>query len=866
MASETPLMAQYKEIKEEYQNAILLFRLGDFYEMFFEDAKIASKELGLTLTSRNREKGQDVPLAGVPYHSVASYVAKLLEKGYTVAICDQVEDPKAAKGIVKREVTRVLTPGTQIDVDYLDGKSNQYLMSFVCKEEGAAIAYFDITTGEFRVRELKEGNLFYQLLGELGKINPKELILEEEIYRNYQDDFEKYPDFSGIKINFCKNVKQAESYLKECYQIMSLESFGLAQKPLAQQVCANILDYVKTLQKGQEFPLMKISLLSNQETMELNRSGQKNLEIFGALFSILDLCKTSMGSRYLKRVLQNPLLNIAKIKKRQDYVEFFTKEVLLREEVRELLSEVYDLERILGKIQLSTVNGRDILALGKSLKAALLLEKQLHRYSMLKMEREVFSEMQENIMNAIMIEAPFSIREGGIFQKGYHQELDELRHITSSGKEILLDIEAREREKTGIKTLKIKYNKVFGYFIEVSKANEHLVPSHYIRKQTLVNSERYIVEELKEYEDRILNAKTKIESLEYYLFQEFVEKIKEQKEALSDLARQLSFLDVMTSFAQLAIQKSYVRPEVVEEDILEIRGGRHPIVENLIPKGTYVKNDLYFDKSERMMVLTGPNMSGKSTYMKQIALIIILAQVGSFVPADFAKIGIVDKIFTRIGASDDLLTGQSTFMVEMSEVANIIHNATEKSFIILDEIGRGTSTFDGISIATAITEHIHSHIRAKTIFATHYHELTELEKELELVKNYRIEVQEQGKEVLFLREIVQGGADKSYGIEVAKLSGLPQSILKRSKQILSRLEKQKALVEKKMQGEQMVLFQAEEIEEEEETERNMEEQSVLEEIRKLSIDQMTPLQALLVLQSLKGKLSGGKHDEKSLDL
>ena len=465
-----------------------------------------------------------------------------------------------------------------------------------------------------------------------------------------------------------------------------------------------------------------------------------------------------------------------------------------------------------------------------------------------------------------MIEAPFSIREGGIFQKGYHQELDELRHITSSGKEILLDIEAREREKTGIKTLKIKYNKVFGYFIEVSKANEHLVPSHYIRKQTLVNSERYIVEELKEYEDRILNAKTKIESLEYYLFQEFVEKIKEQKEALSDLARQLSFLDVMTSFAQLAIQKSYVRPEVVEEDILEIRGGRHPIVENLIPKGTYVKNDLYFDKSERMMVLTGPNMSGKSTYMKQIALIIILAQVGSFVPADFAKIGIVDKIFTRIGASDDLLTGQSTFMVEMSEVANIIHNATEKSFIILDEIGRGTSTFDGISIATAITEHIHSHIRAKTIFATHYHELTELEKELELVKNYRIEVQEQGKEVLFLREIVQGGADKSYGIEVAKLSGLPQNILKRSKQILSRLEKQKALVEKKMQGEQMVLFQAEEIEEEEETERNMEEQSVLEEIRKLSIDQMTPLQALLVLQSLKGKLSGGKHDEKSLDL
>ncbi|AYV92279.1 DNA mismatch repair protein MutS [Fusobacterium necrophorum subsp. funduliforme ATCC 51357] len=860
MASETPLMTQYKEIKEEYQNAILLFRLGDFYEMFFEDAKIASKELGLTLTSRNREKGQDVPLAGVPYHSVASYVAKLLEKGYTVAVCDQVEDPKAAKGIVKREVTRVLTPGTQIDIDYLDGKSNQYLMSFVCKEEKAAIAYFDITTGEFRVREFEEGNIFYQLLGELGKVNPKELILEEEVYRIYQDDFEKYPDFSGVKINFCQNVRQAESYLKDCYHILSLESFGLEQKVLAQQACANILDYVTKLQKGQEFPLMNISLLSNQETMELNRSGQKNLEIFGALFSILDLCKTSMGSRYLKRLLQNPLLDISKIRKRQDYVEFFTKEVLLREEVRELLSEVYDLERIIGKIQLSTVNGRDIVALGKSLQAALLLEKQLRSYSMLQMNREIFSKLQEEIANSISSEAPFSIREGGIFRTSYHKELDELRHIASSGKEILLEIEAREREKTGIKTLKIKYNKVFGYFIEVSKANEHLVPSHYIRKQTLVNSERYIVEELKEYEDRILNAKTKIESLEYYLFQEFVGKIKEKKEELLELAKQLSFLDVMTSFAQVAIQKSYVRPEVLEEDILEIRGGRHPIVESLIPKGSYVKNDLYFDRTERMMVLTGPNMSGKSTYMKQIALIIILAQVGSFVPADFAKIGIVDKIFTRIGASDDLLTGQSTFMVEMSEVANIVHNATEKSFIILDEIGRGTSTFDGISIATAITEYIHSHIRAKTIFATHYHELTELEKKLELVKNYRIEVRERGKEVLFLREIVQGGADKSYGIEVAKLSGLPQSILKRSKQILSRLEKQKALVEKKMQGEQMMLFQSEEMEEEEEAEFHIEEQSVLEEIRNVSIEQMTPLQALVLLQSLKGKLSGGKHD------
>lgn len=859
MGAETPLMTQYKKIKEEYQDAILLFRLGDFYEMFFEDAKIASRELGLTLTSRNREKNQEVPLAGVPYHSVASYINKLLAKGYTVAICDQVEDPKQAKGIVKREVSRVLTPGTQIDVDALDEKSNQYLLSFVEKEEEAAIAYFDITTGEFLTRSFFKGDTFYQLLGELGKINPKELILEEELYQKYQEEFEKYPDFQAVKINFWKNKRQAGNFLRERFQILSLESFGIEEKELAQQACANLLDYVVSLQKGRDFPLDKIVLLSNQETMELNRSGQKNLEIFGALFSILDLCKTSMGSRYLKKILQNPLLSPEKIRSRQEYVAFFVKQVLLREETRELLSEVYDLERILGKIQLGTVNGRDLIALGKSLRASLHLEKLLSTYSLLKIPTESLQEMTEKIFSSIQAEAPFSIREGNIFQNGYHAELDELRHISSSGKEILLEIENREREATGIKTLKIKYNKVFGYFIEVSKAQEHLVPETYIRKQTLVNCERYIVQELKEYEEKILNSKARIESLEYYLFQEFVGKIKQERELLLDLAKQLSFLDVMTSFAQVAIQHSYIRPEVVEEDVLDIRGGRHPIVESVIPKGTYVKNDAYFDLKDRMMVLTGPNMSGKSTYMKQIALIILLAQVGAFVPADFAKIGIVDKIFTRIGASDDLLTGQSTFMVEMSEVANIIHNATEKSFIILDEIGRGTSTFDGISIATAITEYIHSQIRAKTIFATHYHELTELEKDLEHVKNYRIEVQERGKEVLFLREIVQGGADKSYGIEVAKLSGLPKKILERSRQILSRLEKHKALVEKKMKGEQMLLFQEEE-EPYEEEEEKVYEREVLEELAKISVEQLTPLQSLLLLQKLKEKLSGGKND------
>lgn len=859
MVAETPLMSQYKQIKEEYQDAILFFRLGDFYEMFFEDAKIAAKELGLTLTSRNREKDQEVPLAGVPYHSVASYLHKLLAKGYTVAICEQMEDPKQAKGIVKREVTRVLSPGTQIDVDYMDQKSNQYLMAFV-QEEEAAIAYFDITTGEFRAKELKGEDVFYQLLGELGKLSPKELLLSEALYQDYREEFEKYPDFQSLKISFHSNKKQAEKFLKEQFHVLSLESFGLEGKELAQQACANVLDYVLTLQKGNDFPLNAIQLLSNQESMELNRSGQKNLEIYGALFDILDQCKSSMGSRCLKKILQNPLLDIQKIERRQACVEFFVREALLREESRELLGEVYDLERILGKIQLRTVNARDVLALGKSLKASLALAKLLQAYSFLHIDVARFQSLEEKIRHSLLEEAPFSIREGNLFRESYHEELDSLRRISHSGKEILLDLENRERERTGIKNLKIKYNKVFGYFIEVTKAQVGAVPKDYIRKQTLTNCERYIVEELKNYEEKILNAKSRIESLEYHLFQEFVAEIQKEREALFDLAQQLAFLDVMTSFAHIATKHSYVKPQLVEEDILEIRGGRHPIVETFLARGTYIKNDVFFNREHRMMLLTGPNMSGKSTYMKQIALIIILAQIGSFVPADFAKLCLVDKIFTRIGASDDLLTGQSTFMVEMSEVANIIHNATEKSFIILDEIGRGTSTFDGISIATAITEYLHSNILAKTIFATHYHELTDLEKELKYLKNYRIEVEERGKEVLFLREIVQGGADKSYGIEVAKLSGLPESILKRSKQILSKLEKHKALIDKKIQGEQMMLFAVDEAEEEEEEQTASCEREVLEDLKKLSINELNPLQALLLLKELQEKLSGGKYD------
>ena len=877
MSADTPLMQQYKKIKEEYKNEILMFRLGDFYEMFFEDAKTASKELGLTLTKRNREKGQDVPLAGVPYHSVASYIAKLVEKGYSVAICDQVEDPKSATGIVKREVTRVITPGTIIDVDFLDKNNNNYIacIKINTTENIAAIAYADITTGEFSVFEIKGKNFFEKALAEMNKIQASEILLDEKTYSEYIEIFKEKISFSGVKFTEVFNVKKAENFITSYFNIMSVEVFSLKSKDLAISTSANLLHYIDELQKGNDLPFSKIEYKNIDNIMELNISTQNNLnlvpkkneEIRGTLLGVLDDCVTSVGSRELKKIIKNPFLNIEKIKQRQFYVDYFYNDVLLRESIREYLKDIYDIERIAGKIIYGTENGKDLLSLKDSIRKSLEIYRLLKEHQEIKDILDIDVKMLLDIYNKIELiidaEAPFSVREGGIIKDGYNSELDELRKISKLGKDFILEIEQREKERTGIKGLKIKYNKVFGYFIEVTKANEHLVPEDYIRKQTLVNSERYIVPDLKEYEEKVITAKSKIEALEYELFKQLTSEIKEHIDSLYKLANRIANLDIVSNFAHIATKNSYVKPEMNEGEILEIKGGRHPIVETLIPSGTYVKNDIILDDKNNLIILTGPNMSGKSTYMKQVALNIIMAHIGSYVAADYAKIPIVDKIFTRVGASDDLLTGQSTFMLEMTEVASILNSATKKSFVVLDEIGRGTSTYDGISIATAITEYIHNIIGAKTIFATHYHELTELEKELERAINFRVEVKEDGKNVVFLREIVKGGADKSYGIEVARLSGVPKEVLNRSRKILKKLETRKNLIENKIKAEQMMLFGTgfEEDFEEEETEILSEnEVKVLDILKNMDLNSMSPLESLLKLNELKKILIGGTDE------
>lgn len=862
MSVDTPLMAQYKEIKSQNKDNILLFRLGDFYEMFFEDAVIASKELGLTLTSRNREKGQDVPLAGVPYHSAASYISKLVNKGYRVAICEQVEDPSTAKGLVKREVVRVITPGTIIDADYLDEKSNNYLMALYIKDLKVGIAYVDITTGEFRSSDISGEDYIYRLLGEINKISPKEIIVDSESYNKIKEELEQFSQLNSININQYPRVKKAEEYIKNHFNIISLESFSLEEKEMGIEASAMALEYVVELQKGKELPIEKILYNRNDKLMELNITTQKNLDIIsnskdntvmGTLLWVLDQCKSSMGSRLLKKIVKNPLLDIEEIEKRQKHVQYFIEEVLEREELRESLKDIYDIERIIGRLVLENENGRDLIALKVSIRNSLEMYKILRGNNIFDISVEKLVEIYNLIEETIVEDAPFSVREGGMIKPGYNSSLDELRLISKTGKDYILDLENRERERTGIKTLKIKYNKVFGYFIEITKSNTGNVPEEYIRRQTLANAERYIIPELKEYEEKVINAKERIESLEYHLFKEISGKVKFFRKELQDLAEKIAYIDVMTNFAHIATKNGYIKPEMNSEFDLEIVGGRHPIVEKLIPNGEFVKNNIILNSGKNLIILTGPNMSGKSTYMKQVALIIIMAHIGSFVPADYAKIGLVDRVFTRIGASDDLLTGQSTFMLEMSEVANILNNATARSFVILDEIGRGTSTFDGISIATAITEHIHDKIGAKTIFATHYHELTQLESKLINSENFRIEVKETEDKILFLREIVKGGADKSYGIEVARLAGLPQEVLNRAKDVLETLEKRKDIVEKKMKGEQMILFgeQKQEVAEIKVENFSKEETVAIRLLRELDLNSVTPLDALMKLNELK---------------
>ena len=882
--ADTPLMKQYREIKSNFEDSILFFRLGDFYEMFFEDAVKASRELGLTLTSRNKEKNADVPLAGVPFHSADSYITKLVSKGYKVAICEQTEDPKMAKGIVKREVVKIITPGTVVDVEALDAKSNNYLMSILKIENKLGIAYIDITTGEFKVTEVEKDDDFVKLFNELNKIEPKEVLVTEDFYGEIKEKLDDFLQKNDSVVTFVNKVRDSAKYLMEYFEIVSLESYGIKDKKGIIGAAAMALDYVATMQVEHELTVEKIEFVNISNYAEINAITSRNLEllknqrektVYGSLLWVLDECKTSMGTRLLKRFINNPLLNIDKIKKRQEDVQYFIDNILIREDLREKLEDIYDLERLLGKIIFGSENGKDLTALKKTIKSAVEIMKILENTDFFKsIDVNILFECYKIIDDSINEDAPFSVREGGIIKSGYSQELDEIRNIMNSGKDFLLDIEQREREATGIRNMKIKFNKVFGYFIEITKSNLNMVPEHYIRKQTLSNSERYITPELKKYEDTIINSKAKIEDLEYHLFKEVSRKVKEHRKILSKLAERLSYIDVMVSFAVNAIENDYVKPEMSEEYSFEIVDGRHPVVEKLIGRTDYVSNDTIFTEKESFVVLTGPNMSGKSTYMKQIALISIMAQIGSFVPAGKARLSIIDKYLTRIGASDDILTGQSTFMVEMSEVSNILNNATEKSLIILDEVGRGTSTTDGVSIATAISMYIHDKIGAKTVFATHYHELTDLENKFSHIVNYRIEVDEKQGKVMFLRNIVKGGADKSYGIEVAKLAGLPKEILVESRKILKRLEQKKELIEKTVDVRQLSLF-GENLEFEddfEETEKDSENiennqfyeekllqiekekeslQEIVNKIEDYDINNITPMDAMKFLFELK---------------
>ena len=893
--TQTPLMKQYTEIKENFRDCILFFRLGDFYEMFFEDAITASKELGLTLTSRNREKGMDVPLAGIPFHSANSYISKMVAKGYKVAICEQVEDPKTAKGIVKREVVNIITPGTVMDIESLDEKSNNYLMSILEENNKIGISYIDITTGEFKVAEIEKDKNYIKLFNELNKIEPKEILIMEEFYKVIKEKIDDFMQKSGSTVTFVTKVRDSEKFLIDYFKVVSLESYGIKNKKVVINAAAMALFYVMEMQVGNDLTVEKMEFINVSNYAEINSITQKNLElvknqrektVYGSLLWVLDKCKTSMGTRLLKRFINNPLLDIKEIEKRQNDVECFLKNILLREDLREILEEVYDLERLVGKIVFGNENGRDLVALKKTVKSSLEIMNLLKEYDFFyEIDSKKLSEIFQMIEESINEDAPFSVREGNIIKRGFNRELDEIRNIMNSGKDFLLEIEKREKEKTGIKNMKIKYNKVFGYFIEVTKSNLDLVPESYIRKQTLTNSERFVTPELKKYEDTIINAKAKIEDLEYHLFKEISAKIKEKRHILTSLAEILSYLDVVVSFAVVATENNYVRPQICEDYDFEIKGGRHPVVEKLIGRNDYVENDTFLSETESFVILTGPNMSGKSTYMKQIALISIMAQIGSFVPAKSAKLSIVDKYLTRIGASDDILSGQSTFMVEMSEVSNILNNATKNSLVILDEVGRGTSTFDGISIATAISIYIHDKIGAKTVFATHYHELTDLASKFKNIKNYRIEVDEKDGKIMFLRNIVKGGADKSYGIEVARLAGLPREILSEGKRFLKRLEQKKELIEKTIDVTQLSLFsmneealeiceKRQEFENNSETKNNFYEKRIFEikkekenierekenlekivlDIENYDVNNVTPMKAMKFLFELKEKI------------
>ena len=804
MAKLSPMMVEYKKTKEQYPDCILFYRLGDFYEMFFEDAVTVSRELSLTLTGKECGLEERAPMCGVPYHAVESYLTKLVQKGYKVAIAEQMEDPKLAKGLVRREVIRVVTPGTLTSSQALDETKNNFLMGIVYLGDCFGIASCDITTGDFFVTEVQSER---ELLDELAHFTPSEIVCNQAFF------------MSGIDMDELKNRCQAyisaldprffsddgcRRILKEHYRVASLDGLGLGDCPTGVIAAGAVMQYMYETQKSDLSHITSITPYSTGQYMVLDVSTRRNLELLetlrekqkrGTLLWVLDKTRTAMGARLLRSFIEQPLIRKEAILERQNGVEELNLNYISREEIREYLNSIYDLERLIGRISYKTANARDLLSFKSSLDMLPYIRDLLREFTspvlaQICEDLDPLEDLRDLIASAIVDEPPLSVREGNMIREGFNGEADQLRNAKTEGKTWLAELEARERDKTGIKNLKIKFNKVFGYYFEVTNSFKDLVPEYFVRKQTLVNAERFTTPELKELEDVILGAEDKLVSLEYDLFCQVRDQVASQVVRIQKTAKAIASIDVFTSLSLVATRNNYVKPKINEKGVIQIKNGRHPVVELMLRDDLFVANDTCLDNGKnRISIITGPNMAGKSTYMRQTALIVLMAQIGSFVPADEANIGICDRIFTRVGASDDLASGQSTFMVEMTEVANILRNATKNSLLILDEIGRGTSTFDGLAIAWAVVEYICNTkvLGAKTLFATHYHELTELEGTLSGVNNYCIAVKEQGDDIVFLRKIVKGGADKSYGIQVAKLAGVPDPVIRRAKELVEEL-------------------------------------------------------------------------------
>ena len=877
MQEVTPMMQHYLQTKEEYKDCILFYRLGDFYEMFFDDAKIVSKELELTLTGKACGLEERAPMCGIPFHASDTYLNRLVAKGYKVAICEQVEDPKLAKGIVKREVIRVVTPGTNTDMQSLDEAKNNYIMCITLCNHKYGITTCDITTGDFFVTEVDSDR---KLSDELNKFSPTEIICNGSFYN------------SGFDINDLKNRLSISVYclddwyfgndlaketLLNHFHIHTLQGLGLEDYTSGVVSSGALLKYLYETQKNSLGNILQIHPYSIGKFMIIDSSSRRNLELVetlrekqkrGSLLWVLDKTKTAMGARLLRSYVEQPLISKNEIIARQELIEELNNHEITREELREYLNPIYDLERLITRITYQSANPRDMIAFKNSLKMLppiyeLLSDLDGTLINEIKTQLDCLKDLYELLDQSLLEEAPISVRDGDIIKEGYNEEVDRLRSAKTEGKTWLAKLEADEKEKTGIKNLKIKYNKVFGYYLEVTNSFKNLVPDYYVRKQTLTNSERYITPELKELEDTILGSEDRLVQLEYELFRQIREEIAKNVQRIQTTAKAIAKIDTFVSLAVVASQNNYCRPEINEEGVIDIKGGRHPVVEKMIDNDLFIDNDTYLDNNNnRVSIITGPNMAGKSTYMRQSALIVLMAQIGSFVPATSANIGIVDRIFTRLGASQDFASVQSTFMVEMNEVSNILRNATSNSLLILDEIGRGTSTFDGLSIAWAVVEHISNPelLGAKTLFAPHYHELTELEGKISSVNNYCIAVKEKGDDIVFLRKIIKGGADKSYGIQVAKLAGLPESVVERAKEIVEQLLKNDITdtvkniavsVEEEPEyngeAEQLSLF------------GDTSDEKIKEDILSIDIGRLTPIEAINKLYELQNKVkaSGG---------